>query len=288
MRSMLLINTKAGLLKGLTTPSEITQHLPGLRLNPKVTIARSNATIARFVTQAKQLQPDIILVAGGDGTVARVFKDLYRLKATFGILPTGSLNNVATSLGLPDDLPGCVEVINRGRTARMDAGQAGRRIFFESVGVGLLAEVMRRVGEQDSKKEVLRVVRHTIAEMLSCEPFTVRLTVDGETSQLETLWLTVTNNGRAGAVEVDPTARPDDRSLTVTYTNLINKTQLPATAISFLRGQHIRQRHFKRLRGQDIRIEIEQPRHIHVDGELIKQQQLNLRILPAALKIFIP
>jgi YegS/Rv2252/BmrU family lipid kinase len=284
----LLINPAAGLLRGCTTVSEIKPHLPGLDMDVELHQATDTAGILRFCNYVKHHQPPLILVAGGDGTIATVLKSLIKMDITIGLIPTGSMNNIARSINLPDSIAECIKVIYRGNTKLVDAGQASGQIFFESVGVGFLAQVMERVGEQDSKKELLKVARHTIAEMINCEPFKVKLTVDGKVHHIDTLWLTITNTGRAGAVEIDPAAQISDGQLEITYTKVLSATELPRSVISFLRNNHIKQRHFIRLRGAEIRLELDSPRAIHIDGELIEQQSINVRVLPQASRLIVP
>jgi diacylglycerol kinase (ATP) len=286
VKSALIINSMAGSLRGLTDPAEIRSHLAGLEADPEILVANTPTQITTAVNQLKSEAPQQVLIAGGDGTIARLFSELHQLPVTFGLIPTGSLNNIATSLGI-QDIPKALKIINRGKSVQMDAGRASGKLFFESVGTGLLAEVMARVGEQDSKKEVLKVARHTLAEMINTEPLSVELTIDGRSHKLETFWLTVTNTGRAGAVEVDPAAKPYDQLLEVTYTSLLSKTQIPRSVISLLRGNHIQQRYFQRERGRRVHIKLTSQRHIHIDGELVKQQSIVVELVPKLISVYV-
>jgi diacylglycerol kinase (ATP) len=93
---------------------------------------------------------DIIAVAGGDGTVGRVARRLIGSRTPIAILPMGTANNIANTLGLADrTLQDLIEGWNAARCVNFDAGVAkgpwGSKSFIEGVGVGLFAETMFRI-----------------------------------------------------------------------------------------------------------------------------------------------
>ena len=107
------------------------------------------STEAESLTAALNDQPDVVLAAGGDGTVAAV----ARLLAASGreiplaVLPMGTANNIARSLGVPDDEAEMVRALSASRAQRFDVGIVrapwGDARFVESAGVGLFAGTLR-------------------------------------------------------------------------------------------------------------------------------------------------
>ena len=75
---------------------------------------------------------ELVVAAGGDGTVGTVAEPLLGTPTALGILPLGTVMNVARSLGIPRDLDGAADVIATGRVREIDVGQAGDRPFFEA------------------------------------------------------------------------------------------------------------------------------------------------------------
>lgn len=98
---------------------------------------------------------EIVVVAGGDGTIRKVAKRLVGSDSAIAILPAGTANNVATSLGLCDEFARLVEGWRGGERRRFDVGRAagpwGEKLFFESAGFGLFAEVMRALDVEEKR-----------------------------------------------------------------------------------------------------------------------------------------
>src|SRR6478735_6508975 len=157
MKPYLFINPKAGLLKGCQTAEEVKEQLRDLKSEPEITIGQTSAAIKKFISKCKKDKPNYVYVAGGDGTISAIIKGLLDEDIVFGLIPTGSMNNICRSIGLGDEIEDAIRAINNGKIKKMDLGKINGDIFIESVGIGLVAEIMDRVGEQDSKKEVLKV-----------------------------------------------------------------------------------------------------------------------------------
>lgn len=288
MNVQLLINPNAGLLKGCQDPADIKEKLQGLKYDPEITIAKTSRGINSFIDRMKKEKPDIVLIAGGDGTIATTIKGLLDTSITFGLIPTGSMNNIGQSIGLGDEIADAVEVINRGHTKDMDVGRVNGHVFLESVGFGLLAEIMDRIGEQDSKKEVLRVATHTLSEMIKTDSYHATLKIDEQDKKIETVWLTVTNTGRAAAALVDPRSDAHDRRFEIVYCEPLENSELARYAISFIRNSHIREEKFHRLRGARVNISLPEKVNVHVDGELFEWDKIAIEVLPAAVKVLAP
>ena len=86
----------------------------------------------------------IIVAAGGDGTVNEVLNGIDPAKCALGILPVGTMNVLALELGISPDLERALAVIRNGRRRKVDLGYANGRRFLQLAGVGLDAEVVRK------------------------------------------------------------------------------------------------------------------------------------------------
>lgn len=84
-----------------------------------------------------------IVAAGGDGTVNGVVNGIGQSGATLGVLPVGTMNVLASELGLPRDIEGCWDVICKGNLRQIDLACANERYFIQLAGVGLDAQVVR-------------------------------------------------------------------------------------------------------------------------------------------------
>ncbi len=288
MKPYLFINPKAGLLKGCQTSAEVKEQLSGLEVEPDITIGRTSVAIKKFIAKVKRDKPSHVYIAGGDGTISNIVKGLLKEKVTFGLIPTGSMNNIGQSLGLGDDMADVIRTINQGHVMSMDLGKINGVIFIESIGIGLVAQIMDRVGEQDSRKEVLRVVQHTVAELVTADTIDVKMKADDRELEFETVWLTVTNTGRAAAALIDPTSNVHDNLLEIIYCEPIGSREIGRYVVAFVRNSHIREDKFHRIRAKHIELYLPEHVQVHVDGELREWRRLKIEVLPAAIKVFTP
>src|SRR5438874_7406988 len=131
---------------------------------------------------------DLIVVAGGDGTVAKVTRRMVGRGVPIGVLPSGTANNIARTLGLLErPFEELVRAWNRPRRIKLDVGIAtgpwGERYFVESVGAGLFASVLAKPSSEKLKKAKNPVeggLRRLRKEAKHCEPLEVRAQLDGK------------------------------------------------------------------------------------------------------------
>ncbi len=134
---------------------------------------------------------DLVVVAGGDGTVGRAARALVGRGAPIAVLPSGTANNLAKSLGivgLEDDL---IAGWKRDVRVRVDVGEVegpwGRKLFLEGVGAGLLPALMRYAAQHQEKAEQIEEGQglggfaEVLEEMTAASaPSPWRLVLDGE------------------------------------------------------------------------------------------------------------
>lgn len=175
-------------------------------------------------------QPDLlekgewVIVAGGDGSVRKIALRLLGKKIPIAILPLGTANNIARSLGLPTNPEEIVASWKHARLATFDAGVAtgpfGRMPFLEGVGFGLISCAMGILEEIDrvSAHRMKRISDRLYRDACVCaalahemSPLPVGLVLDGHDSSDDFLLLEVLNIRRSGpALSLAPRARHDD------------------------------------------------------------------------------
>ncbi len=115
----------------------------------------------RDVTRAIATRPDLLAVAGGDGTVAKAAIALHDSTAPLFILPTGTANNIARSLGIAGSVPEIISALPSAQPVRLDIGHVsapwGEKAFVEAAGVGFMGGVLRR--GRSTRGRVERFVR---------------------------------------------------------------------------------------------------------------------------------
>lgn len=171
--------------------------------------------------EALQEPVDLLVVAGGDGTVARIAAEKRDRAIPVSVLPLGTANNIATTFGMTG---GPAEIVGSWRhlhTVRLNIGRMkapwGRSPFVESIGMGALAEAMRAIHERGTEggrqiREARTAFRRHLA---SAQPFTVKAKLDGEPLPDSLLLFEVMNTGRIGPALNLSRADPGDGLLDI-------------------------------------------------------------------------
>jgi diacylglycerol kinase (ATP) len=122
-------------------------------------IVDRDLNLAGRAAETAQENADLVVVAGGDGTVREVAGALVSTDITLAIVPLGTFNNLALSLELPFDPDAICDLIGAGLTRRIDVGMADdHHAFFEAAGVGVDADLFP-IGEEVKSRRYDRIGR---------------------------------------------------------------------------------------------------------------------------------
>jgi diacylglycerol kinase (ATP) len=174
-----------------------------------------------------------VLVAGGDGTVGLVAKRLVGTRIPVAVIPTGTVNNVARTLGIAVDARTAIESLRRAVVREVDLGVvktergSGER-FIEGFSVGLFAWVMAERAEHKHKKP-RRALELIASELEAYEPTHVRLEIDGKTVSGDCLIASAMNLRSLGpALGLAPDALWNDGMLDVVLVRAEHRNSLLA------------------------------------------------------------
>ena len=122
---------------------DVISEMQAWKLIPEAYLVEPGSDLPTVVQEAFEQGMRMFVVCGGDGTIDAVAGALAGRRATLGIIPTGTRNNVAISLGIPADIPAAIAILRTGRRIKLDAGIAAcgeiRRPFLEACSVGLFS-----------------------------------------------------------------------------------------------------------------------------------------------------
>ena len=217
MKALLIHHKKAG--DGAVSRKALVAAIEALGWKVEA-LSRKKAN-ADVILDAK---PDVVAVAGGDGTVASVVKMLPDRSVPLAIVPTGTANNIARSLGICTEPEAAIASWDMERRWRLDVGRArgpwGCRRFVEAVGFGAFAESLRVVAEcedadadEESCPSGKVALRTALAEGA---PLPLEMMLDGSPLPGELLMLEIMNVPLTGPrLRFAPNARPGDGILHV-------------------------------------------------------------------------
>jgi diacylglycerol kinase family enzyme len=204
-------------------------------------------------------------------------------QTTLGVMPLGSVMNMARTLGIERDLNQAAQTIHDGRLLEMDVGEINGRYFLEYGGVGIDAALYPLThaldhGEWGSVWTMLKVV-------FRYRPLKMTLSIDGETSQVLALMIVVANTPYFGPVELTPEAKIDDRQFDVKVFDRFSRTELLFYAAAIARGRRPYSAKVRRLRGRTVAVSSSRPLPAHADIQPIGETPVTFRLVPHALRV---
>lgn len=162
--------------------------LERIRNDPRMELRASKSPddLPNVVSEALTEGFDTIVAAGGDGTIGAVTAQLVGQDATLGILPMGTFNFMARSLGIPEDLDAALEVVLDGRDAPLDIGDVNGKVFLNNASIGAYAAVLdvrEGVYRRWGRSRLAAYWSVVLALLTIYRPLRMTVTVDGKTWQ---------------------------------------------------------------------------------------------------------
>ena len=299
MRAVLIINPASGVStitsKDMTpeeTEQAILEGLRALKIEPEVYHTTPENTGQGLSTRAAQEGADIVIVAGGDGTIHAVARGLIGTQCVLGIIPLGTMNNLARSLNIPETIEAACSVIGSGETCAIDAGKINDQIFLEVAGVGLEAALFP-LAEEIKQPGLLSTLHGIIAGLLTLltyHPVKISISYDEHRRRrYEALQVTVCNSPFYGVhLQAAPHALMDDGLLDVVVYRKFSKREYILHALSISLGKRAYQPKITYRRVKSLRITSEQPVEIQADGELQGHTPALVTVLPGTLQVKVP
>ena len=238
-----------------------------------------------------------IVVAGGDGTVGEVVNGLARALGDgealgpLGILPVGTANDIADTIGIPRNLQAAAEVIAHGRTRAMDLGEVNGRLFANNSAIGLEPYVGLIQQRFKRVQGPLRYLLAALRGIADCPRWTMQMEWDGGRYAGPISLIAIGNGPRSGGIfYMAPGADPFDGRMAFVFgyrpTRLALLRALPRTMRPG-KGSYIELDGIIATDMTWLRVEIDRPAPAHADGEIFAPaaRKLEYRTWPGRLKI---
>ncbi len=224
------------------------------------------------------------IAVGGDGTVNQVAAGLLNSRTALGILPVGSGNGFAHTLGIPRSTDQALNIIGRSHTALIDTFTANGRFGINVTGAGFdgyIIHLFSRAGKRGFVTYFRLVTQH----YFPFSPQTYKITIDGNTVDCNALLVEVANGSEYGnRVVIAPDARPDDGLLNVVILKKTGLLKLPVAVYHLFAGNRLPYPYAEYYSGRHVVIRSSHPLFLHVDGEELEPSlQLEVSINPQSL-----
>ena len=207
------------------------------------------------------------IAVGGDGTVNYVAKTILNTNITLGIVPIGSGNGLARSLGLSMKIEDVVKQIATGKTATIDSGSVNGIPFFCTSGIGFDAHIGNQFASLE-KRGLQGYVKITFRELFKYRAKNYTLEFNGQTIQRKAFLITVANAGQYGNdFYIAPQANMQDGLFHIAILKPFNFLQVFGLMIKILAKKAHLSNHIETYSSNKVKITRDQKDTIHFDGD---------------------
>lgn len=258
---------------------------------------RKNFSYTLFETQSDQdfvqvkemihaTKPQIVIAAGGDGTVNAVASILYGSQIKLGIIPVGSANGLARNLGIPNDIQEALQIITDGHTLPISSLLLNNKFCIHLSDLGLNAKLVRRF-EHEGVRGVRGYLRAGFNVIRNFQSSVVRIEANGKSYEMEAVMVVIANATMYGTgFVINPVGRLDDSSFEIIVIKKYSISEFYKMAFNNWMPHPDKTAIIQCTHAV---IESEVPMHFQVDGEYIaKLRRVEASINNRMIQAFVP
>ncbi|GAC1537483.1 MAG: diacylglycerol kinase [Candidatus Velthaea sp.] len=288
MRATVLINLRS------SRSERLSEEVRELLLARGITIddfqlVDSHTKITKRVRAAVRRGAELVIVGGGDGTMALAVNGLAHRKAVLGVLPLGTGNSFAKTLGISEDLKAAIDVIAAGNIARVDLGLVNKTYFANFATIGLSAAIGANTSHD--LKKIIGPLAYAVAgvgPILNHKPFKASVKWDGGRLDIQTQQMVIASGRYFGKQPLTPEANITDGKLAFFTTSGVSQLEIARMYVAMGLGQqaHLPDAHALSAKRITIRTKPKQP--LSIDGDSLGTTPAKFSIDPRALRVCVP
>ncbi len=292
MRVKVVVNPMAGRGRAARAIPAICRVLENGKADFDIYVTKGPGDAITAARKAADEGYQVVAAAGGDGTANEVANGIAGREAVLGVIPCGSGNDMAISLGVPRDVERACRVLLGGNVRKRDLGRVIDRYFVNAVGVGFDATVARMATDRlrwlpvrGAPLYVIAVLR-TLAEYRACEMI---VTVDEKVMTVRPLLVAVgIGKTYAGGMKIVPDAEPDDGLYDICIIDAMGSMETLYNLPRVFTGSHTKVEKATMLRGRYVCIRSSAPVPLHMDGEVFETSSMEFTLIPGGLRAIYP
>jgi diacylglycerol kinase (ATP) len=291
-KTCIILNPTAGSVRHI---DELVARLARLP-NAEVRVTGRRGSAARFARTAIEKGRDTIIAAGGDGTLNEVINGIGKNsgEVRVGLIPLGTGNDFARTIGVPTDLDAAIDLIAAKKTRAVDLVRvtSDEVRYFVNVSAGGFSGLVDEKMTPQMKKTwgPLAYLRGAAAALCGLHAYRTTLAFDNSESMTLDLYNVVVGNGRyvAGGRMIAPEASIDDGLLDVVLIRQRPAPELALLAAQVAIGNHLSSDAVVFRRAAKLTVNSKPRMCFNVDGELVGSEPARFEILPRALRFIAP
>ena len=286
-RALMLVNPKAR--RGTAALDPVVERLRAGGVDAVIERFETPEEVSADIARRRH-EADLVIVCGGDGTINSAARGVLETGLPMGIMPMGTANDLARTLGIPDDLLRAADVIVGGHTSRIDMGEVNGHPFFNVASLGLAAKLARGLTPEAKRRwGKLGYGLAALKVLLEAHPFRAEIISDSGQVSVKTLQIAVGNGvhyGGGSVIHADATI--EDGHLDLYSLELKNVWKYGLMLGAFRRGEHGAWDEVRTAKSTEFDIRTREPKPINTDGDIVTQTPAHFKIRPAAVTVFAP
>jgi diacylglycerol kinase (ATP) len=292
MKVLIILNPASG--KNVSEPARdlITRQFTDSKVAFEIYESKKEDDIGEIVRARLKDGFELVVAAGGDGTVSDVINGLVGTPIPLGIIPAGTANLLAQELKVPLSLEDAIAlIIGPHDFKKIDAMRIGKRVYDLNISSGLSATVVSNTTpENKSRFGFFAYVWMTIVKLFTLKDHYFVVTVDGKTLKYRAAEIAIFNCGSIAKslYPKGPDILVDDGHLNVWVLNSKTIQDYPwylFQMISRRPAKHLS--HFV-MAEKKISIKSDVPLPVQADGDIIGKTPIEIEVLPGAIKVVVP
>jgi YegS/Rv2252/BmrU family lipid kinase len=287
-RAMLVINAQSR--RGAAAFEEVRDKLAAAGLELMDAHAVQNPEVMEPIIKAAIAKAPMVIVGGGDGTLSSAVDHFVGTDTVFAVLPLGTANSFARTLGLPLDLDGAIEVIVRGRRKRIDLGIINGDYFANAAALGLSPLIADTVPHWLKRYfGMVGYLAWAARVAFKFRPFRLRITLDDGT--VIKSWATearIANGSHHGGVELVESQRLDSGVMVIQAVTGKSLWGLAWSWFSTLFKLRRRDLTTTEWRGRRMTLDARPSQKISIDGEIAARTPVTVEVARGAIEVAAP
>lgn len=241
------------------------------------------AKIRRLVQEG---QFDAILIGGGDGTIKMVVEAVLDSDHTVGIIPLGSANGLATSLGI-SNLEAAIEAVINSKEITMDAVKINDELSLHLSDFGFNASLIKKF-EDGGERGMLSYFKSSVAQLFDVQPYRFELLVDDKVEQIEAKMLVIANGNKYGTgALINPVGRMNDGLFEIIALDPVGLDDLVRISIALFRGNLNEMESVRIWQASKAEIRNLDGADFQIDGELLgKVEGVRVEVLDKPIRFY--
>jgi diacylglycerol kinase (ATP) len=230
-----------------------------------------------------------VLIHGGDGTLNSALPALLSTGLPLGVLPGGTANDFARSLGIRDVDAG-IETVIAGHVEALDVGVVNGNYFLNAAGIGLGPEINKNLGKAAKKRfGVLEYFLQALRHVRGYRGVRLVLNCDGERVALRSMQVTIANGVHyGGGMTISKDAQLDDGCLDVLCIKPQSLLRLLTYALSLRSGRLADDANIRTFSCRKVAVMTRHAADVTADGELVTRTPVECHVRSRALKVYVP